>query len=77
MVLKQASQTCYCGLPMEFPEAEVKTKCLCGALWVLGPEGYWYTQGPIITTETIKTKSSRYERYMSRRNKRKGKGGRR
>ncbi|KLU64050.1 hypothetical protein DEAC_c40440 [Desulfosporosinus acididurans] len=77
MVIKQIGITCYCGLPMEFPEGQVKTECLCGAVWELGCEGYWYTQGPIVTTETAKTKSSRYERYMSRRNKRKRKGGRR
>ncbi|WP_407306431.1 hypothetical protein [Desulfosporosinus sp. SB140] len=40
VVIKQMSKTCYCGLPMEFPDGEIRTKCLCGALWILGQEGY-------------------------------------
>lgn len=78
MLLKQATQTCYCGLPMTFPEGEIRAKCLCGAVWDLGREGYWYTSGPVIITTSTKTRPSRYERYMKRRNQAKGrKAGRR
>lgn len=72
MLLKQATQTCFCGLPMEFPEGEIRAKCLCGAVWILGQEGYWYTSGPVIIPTMAKAKPSRYERYMNRRNKPKG-----
>ncbi|MDQ7095978.1 hypothetical protein REC12_20495 [Desulfosporosinus sp. PR] len=75
MVIKQASQTCDCGLSMEFPEAEIKTKCLCGAAWILGPEGHWYTSGP--SAKPVKTKKNHYERYMARRKLKKRKKRRR
>ncbi|WP_407310997.1 hypothetical protein [Desulfosporosinus sp. SB140] len=77
MVIKQVEKQCYCGLPMEFPEGEIRAKCLCGAIWELGQEGYWYTSGPVISSTSMKTKPSRYERYMNRRNKSKGKVGHR
>lgn len=68
MVIKQVEKTCYCGLPMIFPDGEIRTRCFCGAVWTLGEEGYWYTSGPVITPDTTKAKPSRCERYMNRRN---------
>lgn len=84
-MLKQSSSVkCICGQAITFPEGEIRTKCFCGAIWECGPEGYWYTEKPItpftpiFTEPRPKARQSRYEKYMERRSKSKGrKAGRR
>lgn len=85
MVLKQALPLrCVCGQAVQLPEAQVKVKCSCGAVWECGPEGYWYTEThikqltPIFTEQIPIAKPNRYEKHMAHRNKAKRrKGGRR
>lgn len=84
LVLKQSLPLqCICGQAVRLPEAQVKVKCSCGAVWECGPEGYWYTEThikqftPIFTEQVPIAKSSRYERHMERRSKsKKRKAGR-
>lgn len=70
MVTKQLPQACKCGWQMKFPEAQVKTTCLCGSVWELGLGGVWFIQlefAPFVA----KVKSKHYEMVHGKPNKRK------
>lgn len=80
-MVKQASTvTCTCGQPIEFPEGEIKFVHDCGAVWVCGPEGFWYTEVPELAPILAKPKAvkvylreQKYANYpKSRRKKRRG-----
>lgn len=82
MVLKQAlSVKCNCGRPMEFPGGQVKATCSCGAVWELGPEGFWsitsfvlILASPVVVETVVKLRADEYPRYP--RSKKRRKAGR-
>ncbi|KUO75551.1 MAG: hypothetical protein APF81_27420 [Desulfosporosinus sp. BRH_c37] len=72
MVKQSSSVKCICGQTITFPEGEIKTVCKtkdCGAVWDLGPEGYWYSETPvtqfvpILAMPVVHSAKSRPERY--------------
>ena len=87
MVLKQElSVKCQCGQAIEFPGGQVKAVCGCGAVWELGPEGFWsitsfvmilakpVAEPPVVETE-VRLRADEYPRYPRSKKRRKaGKG---
>ncbi|WP_040413430.1 hypothetical protein [Desulfosporosinus sp. OT] len=72
MVLKQASTAqCVCGQAVEFPEAQVKTMCRCGAIWELGHAGYWSITSFVLFLAKSRLKPDEYKRYPRSRKRRK------
>lgn len=83
MVQKQAlSQKCVCGQAMEFPGGQVKVTCSCGAVWELGPEGFWSITSFVLilvkptvveaaVKPTVKLKADEYPRYPRSKKRRK------
>ena len=68
VLLKQPTQTCVCGQPITFPEAQVKAVCqtkYCNAVWILGAEGYWSIQSVPYAPSFAKMKKRRQEKYES------------
>jgi len=66
MVLKQdLSVRCVCGQAMEFPGGQVKATCSCGAVWELGPEGFWSITSfvSILAMPVVKLRADEYPRY--------------
>lgn len=51
MVIKQSEKSCICGQTLEFPEAQIKHRCTCGAVWELSIDGLW-----IMDIRSIKAK---------------------
>ena len=44
-MVKQALQTCTCGLNLKLPEGEIRTVCRqCGAKWEIDCGGFWFSQ---------------------------------
>ena len=79
MVLKQElSVKCQCGQAIEFPGGQVKAMCSCGAVWELGPEGFWSITSfvmilakPVEVEPAVKLKADEYPRYPRSKKRRK------
>jgi len=64
MVVKQSPQTtCICSRPIEFPGGQVKTTCPCGAVYELGPEGFWFITSIVLMPAAEKLRADEYKRY--------------
>jgi len=88
MVVKQElSQRCVCGQAIEFPDAQVKVACQCGAVWILSFESFWSIKGvPLakkftqsaavaVAVAVVQLRADEYPRYPRSRKRRKaGKG---
>ena len=82
IVLKQElSVKCQCGQAMEFPGGQVKATCGCGAVWELGPEGFWSITSfmlilakPVVEPvmeAAVKLRADEYPRYPRSKKRRK------
>jgi hypothetical protein len=63
---------------MEFPGGQVKTSCSCGAVWELGPEGFWSITSfvlilakPVVVEISVKLRADEYPRYPRSKKRRK------
>lgn len=60
MVVKQSEKSCICGQALVFPEAQIRHKCECGAVWELSEDGLW-----IMDIQSVKAKWLFRETYDS------------